>query len=85
VGGVAIKRLLGRTGLAELIGARFEYGDAVAVPLPHPSGASGWLNEPSNRRLVERAASVIRNELERTGTSDSEPPPASRHASGANA
>jgi uracil-DNA glycosylase len=83
VGGVAIRRLLGRSGLAGLVGERFEYGDAVAVPLPHPSGASGWLNEPANRLLVERAAALIRAELERAGPSSSERPASSstsRHA-----
>jgi uracil-DNA glycosylase len=65
VGGLAIRQLLGRTGLAGLVGKRFEYGDAAAVPLPHPSGASGWLNVPANRLLVERAARMIQTELER--------------------
>jgi uracil-DNA glycosylase len=63
VGGLAIKRLLGRSGLADCIGCRFEQDSYVAVPLPHPSGASGWLNSPVNRRLVEQAARLIRAEL----------------------
>ena len=63
VGGLAIKRLLGRSGLADCIGCRFEQDGYVAVPLPHPSGASGWLNSPANRRLVEQAAGLIRAEL----------------------
>jgi uracil-DNA glycosylase len=64
VGGVAIKRLLGLTGLADCIGRRFAHDGGAAVPLPHPSGASGWLNAPANRRLVERAATLIRFELD---------------------
>jgi uracil-DNA glycosylase len=64
VGGVAIRRLLGISGLADCVGARIPVGDAVAVPLPHPSGASGWLNDPANRALVARAAAVIHEELE---------------------
>ena len=63
VGGLAIKRLLGRSGLTDCIGCRFEQDGYVAVPLPHPSGASGWLNSPANRRLVEQAAALIRAEL----------------------
>jgi uracil-DNA glycosylase len=63
VGGLAIRRLLGRSGLADCIGCRFEQDGWTAVPLPHPSGASGWLNSPANRRLVEQAAGVIRTEL----------------------
>jgi uracil-DNA glycosylase len=65
VGGLAIRRLLGRIGLAECVGRRFEHDDGVAIPLPHPSGASAWLNDPANRLLVEQAADVIRAELER--------------------
>jgi uracil-DNA glycosylase len=65
VGGLAIRRLLGRSGLADCVGCRFEHGAYVAVPLPHPSGASGWLNSPANRELVARAAALIREELAR--------------------
>jgi uracil-DNA glycosylase len=65
VGGLAIRELLGIKGLAECIGQTFEVGDAVAVPLPHPSGASGWLNSPANRELTVRAAGLVRRELAR--------------------
>jgi uracil-DNA glycosylase len=65
VGGLAIRALLGITGLAECIGRRFDLGGAVAVPLPHPSGASGWLNSPANRELTARAAELVRSELAR--------------------
>ena len=86
VGGVAIRRLLGRSGLAGLVGERFAHGDAVAVPLPHPSGASGWLNDPANRLLVERAAALIRAELDRVGAAGVQgggPESFSRHTFGA--
>jgi len=63
VGGLAIRRLLGITSLAEAVGRRLAYGDAVAIPLPHPSGASGWLNAPANRALVAEAAALVREEL----------------------
>src|SRR5437763_3738052 len=47
VGGLAIKRLLGLSGLASCIGRQYELPDETPViPLPHPSGASGWLNDP---------------------------------------
>jgi hypothetical protein len=36
-----------------------------AVPLPHPSGASSWLNFPENRERVAAAVELIRNELAR--------------------
>lgn len=63
VGGLAARRLLGLTRLTECIGARHRLGDAVAVPLPHPSGASGWLNEPANRERLTSALAVVREEL----------------------
>jgi uracil-DNA glycosylase len=63
VGGLAARTLLGVRSIGECIGRRFDYGDAVAVPLPHPSGASGWLNDPANRLRVEVAAGLIREEL----------------------
>ena len=65
VGGLAIKRLLGISGLAGCIGGRFEHEGAVVVPLPHPSGASSWLNAPANRALVEDALALIHEELRR--------------------
>jgi uracil-DNA glycosylase len=65
VGGLAARELIGRSRLHDCVGERFTYHDAVAVVLPHPSGASGWLNSPANRLLVERAAGLIREELAR--------------------
>lgn len=62
VGGVAIKRLLGFGSLA-CIGERFERDDTAAIPLPHPSGASGWLNDPANRERLEQAIGLLRAEL----------------------
>jgi uracil-DNA glycosylase len=67
VGGLAVRRLLGLKSLTECVGERYEWEGAVAIPLPHPSGASGWLNSPANRAQVERAASVIRAELAGVG------------------
>ena len=64
VGALAIRAILGiRGGLASCIGRRFELGGAVAVPLPHPSGASSWLNAPANRELTARAATLVREEI----------------------
>jgi uracil-DNA glycosylase len=64
VGGLAVRHLLGRASLTDSIGERFAHGAAVVVPLPHPSGASGWLNERANRERLERAAALVRAELE---------------------
>ena len=63
VGGLAIRRVLGLSRLASCIGSRFELGDAVAVPLPHPSGASGWLNSFENRKRLGEALALLRSEL----------------------
>ena len=63
IGGIAIRRLLGIQGLADCIGRRYELEGATAVPLPHPSGASSWLNAPANRELVARAVELVHAEL----------------------
>jgi uracil-DNA glycosylase len=63
VGGLAIKRVLGISGLTGCIGSRFDLGEVVAVPLPHPSGASGWLNSLENRKRLQEALELLRAEL----------------------
>jgi uracil-DNA glycosylase len=68
VGGLAIRRLLRLSSLDTCIGERFEYGEAAAVPLPHPSGVSRWMNAPSNRDRVDRAVQLIHAELRPLGT-----------------
>jgi uracil-DNA glycosylase len=76
VGGLAARRLLGVKSVTECVGHRFEYDGATAMPLPHPSGASGWLNDPANRARVADAAILIREELARIpGTESGEEPP----------
>jgi len=63
VGGLAARTLLGLKSVSECVGRRFEHDGAVAIPLPHPSGASAWLNDPANRRRVAKAARLIRTDL----------------------
>jgi uracil-DNA glycosylase family 4 len=63
VGGLAARRLLGLTSLDACIGERFDYGEAVAVPLPHPSGVSRWLNQPQNQARLRRAVELVHEEL----------------------
>jgi uracil-DNA glycosylase len=66
VGGLAARRLLGMKTVEECVGERYVLSSgAVAVPLPHPSGASGWLNSPRNRERVAVAAALVRAELAR--------------------
>jgi uracil-DNA glycosylase len=69
VGGLAARRLLGLKSVTECIGRRFEHEGATAIPLPHPSGASGWLNDPANRERVAAAAALIGEELGKIGES----------------
>jgi uracil-DNA glycosylase len=65
VGGLALRSLLGLTQLTECIGERYDLDGVPVVPLPHPSGASGWLNAPANRERLERALTLVRDELAR--------------------
>lgn len=65
VGGLALRRLLRRTGLTDCVGRIFELDDAAVIPLPHPSGASGWLNAPANRERLALATELVRAELDR--------------------
>jgi uracil-DNA glycosylase len=60
VGGLAIRHFLGQVKLADVVGYSFARGDAALVPLPHPSGASLWLNKPEHRQLVTRGLDCIR-------------------------
>ena len=63
VGGLALRRLLGLPRLTACVGERYEHDRVPVVPLPHPSGASGWLNEAVNRERLARALELVRTEL----------------------
>jgi uracil-DNA glycosylase len=65
VGGLALRRLLGLPSVTDAVGETFAHGDSTVVPLPHPSGASGWLNLPANRERLEAAIHLVRAELAR--------------------
>jgi uracil-DNA glycosylase len=65
VGGLALKRLLGRGDMTECIGCRFELAGVPVVPLPHPSGASSWPNLPANKTRLETALELVKGELAR--------------------
>jgi uracil-DNA glycosylase len=65
VGGLAIKRLLGRGDMTACIGEVFEHEGVPVVPLPHPSGASSWPNVPANKARLEAALGLVADELRR--------------------
>lgn len=65
VGLAAAQQLLGVRRLTDAVGKSYLLDDAIAIPLPHPSGASGWLNDRTNRKRLGKALAHVRRELER--------------------
>jgi len=62
VGTLAIDRLWGKAALSDVVGRSKHsaaLGDALLIPLPHPSGASRWLNDPANKARLERALLLV--------------------------
>ena len=59
LGQLAIERFWGRIALADAVGKSRRDGDRVLIPLPHPSGASRWLNDPAHRALLERGLRIL--------------------------
>jgi uracil-DNA glycosylase len=63
VGRLAIERFLPRLPLEELIGREHEIehsgGRSIAIPIPHPSGASSWIHQGDHPALLERALELI--------------------------
>lgn len=60
IGGLAIGRFLGTDRpMTDLIGEQFEMDGRALVPLPHPSGASQWFNQPANKERLARALAIL--------------------------
>ena len=70
VGGLAARRLLGLTSVTDFVGKSCMHGDAIAIPLPHPSGASSWLNDRANRARLGKALTHVRREIARLGDAE---------------
>ena len=74
VGRLAIDRFLPAAPLEQLVGrvhtVRHAGGESLAVPLPHPSGASSWVHEPGHRALLDRALTLLRDLLAELGVGD---------------
>ena len=62
LGTMAIDRFWGRAPLDAAVGRSRKDGDRVLIPLPHPSGASRWLNDPEHRALLRRGLAILRRE-----------------------
>jgi uracil-DNA glycosylase len=71
VGRLAMDALVGRRPLDALVGRLHPVthagGTSVAVPLPHPSGASSWVHAPGNAALLDLALGLLRDELAALG------------------
>jgi len=71
VGRLAIARFLPNLPLDQLVGREHQvthsYGSTLAVPLPHPSGASSWIHEGDHPRLLEDAINLIGRAFGRLG------------------
>lgn len=74
VGRLAIERFLPKLPLDRLIGRAHEVahagGTSLAIPLPHPSGASSWIHQDDHSRLLDRALAIIGRELRRVGVTE---------------
>jgi uracil-DNA glycosylase len=82
VGRLAIDRFLDGEPLDRLVGrvhhARVRGRRVTLIPLPHPSGASGWVNVPPNRALLDRALAHLREAFIELGVGA--PRPATRQS-----
>ena len=69
VGRVAIDHFLGPLPLRQVVGRAHDVEHlgirAVVIPLPHPSGASSWVNVSSHRVLLEQSLDLVRERLGR--------------------
>jgi len=60
LGGLAIDRFWGKVPLEDAVG-RSEVKDGITyIALPHPSGASRWLNDPEHRQLLRKGLAHVR-------------------------
>lgn len=68
VGRLAIERFFGPRPLDTVVGRehhiRHEGGETLAIPLPHPSGASSWIHQPGHKELLGRSLRLLRRRLE---------------------
>jgi uracil-DNA glycosylase len=65
LGGLAIDRFWGKVPLEAAVGRARTKDGVTYVPLPHPSGASRWLNDPAHRALLRRALGILARQASR--------------------
>ncbi len=69
VGRLAVDRFLGPVPLEAVVGTRVTIavarGSAEVIALPHPSGASSWVNLAAHRTLLDRALQLLGESLTR--------------------
>jgi len=64
LGTLAIERLWGKGPLDAVVGRSRRAADgALLIPLPHPSGASRWLNDGEHRNLLHRGLRLLKRAL----------------------
>jgi uracil-DNA glycosylase len=77
VGRLAIDRFLGPEALDRLIGRAHDVehagGRSLAIPLPHPSGASSWIHEAEHKAQLESALRLLGHELAELGITPCSP------------
>ena len=59
VGRLAHRFAFGDRPVHELVGRELRWADATTICLPHPSGASTWLNTPENVVLWRRSLELL--------------------------
>ena len=60
LGGLAIDRFWGKVALENAVGRSRVIDGVTFIPLPHPSGASRWLNDPAHRELLRKGLAQVR-------------------------
>jgi len=68
VGKMAIERFFGRNRkLVDIIGGQYQIEGRIVVPLPHPSGASSWIQKREHQALIAQALnhlSILKKQLD---------------------
>jgi uracil-DNA glycosylase family 4 len=60
LGGLAVDRFWGKVPLENAVGRSRLKDGVTLIPLPHPSGASRWLNDPAHRELLRKGLAHVR-------------------------